>query len=147
MISCPRNRLQLLTLSSSTVVPLPDISLEVKTRAVSAGGGGKKVEVFAECLLSEKVPKKTQVEIYWVIDGKEIQIQTGKKVKTKYDLKELEEGFKAGTTVSIQYIILIIPLEILLLLHLIPNGARSEKYWGELQYVRARHQGPSIMGQ
>ena len=90
------------SLSPSTVVPLPDISLVVKTRAVTIKGGGKKVEVFAQCSLSEKVPKKTQVEIYWVIDGREIPIQIKKKkVKRTYELKELEEGFKAGTTVSI----------------------------------------------
>ena len=72
----------------------------MKTRTVSGIGGVKKAEVFAKCSLSEEVSKHTKAEMYWVIDGREIQIQF-ERSKKKYELKELEEGFRAGTTVSI----------------------------------------------
>ena len=73
----------------------------MKTRPVSIQGGGNAVQVVAICTLTGKKSKKVQLEVGWYVDGVQTVVKLRKKKKF-FELKELEEGFKAGTTVSIQ---------------------------------------------
>ena len=79
-------------------MPIP--SLEVKSRAVQGEGGKKRLEVYAQCTLSKEPSGEIDHEASWVISGKRVPFQL-EQGRLQYELKELEHGFKARTTVSL----------------------------------------------
>ena len=73
----------------------------MKTRPVSIPGVGNAAQVVAICTLTGKKKKSVQLEVGWYVDGVQTVVTLSRKKKF-FELKELDKGFKAGTTVSIQ---------------------------------------------